>query len=280
MLRKVFAKNFHNFILKSGDMDISLKGKYALICGSTQGIGLATAKVLASLGANCILMARNEEALKAALQQLANDQGQQHGYQVADFSEKQQIENAIHQITVNHNIAILINNSGGPKSGPIAVALSHDFEAAFQQHLIGNHILATAVLPGMKALGYGRIINIISTSVKTPLPNLGVSNTIRAAVASWAKTLSNEVGKFNITVNNVLPGLTETARLTSLIEQTAKIQQLEIVDLEKTMINTIPMARFGKAEEIANIVAFLASPAASYVTGTSIRVDGGRTPSI
>lgn len=214
-------------------MDISLKGKYALICGSTQGIGLATAKVLAGLGANCILMARNEEALKAALQQLACDQGQQHGYQVADFSEKQQIETAIRKITATNNISILINNTGGPKSGPVTAALPHDFESAFQQHLIGNQILSTAVLPGMKALEYGRIINIISTSVKTPLPNLGVSNTIRAAVASWAKTLSNEVGKFNITVNNVLPGLTETARLTSLIEQTAKIQQSEIPDLEK-----------------------------------------------
>jgi 3-oxoacyl-[acyl-carrier protein] reductase len=261
-------------------MDISLKGKYALICGSTQGIGLATAKVLAGMGANCILMARNGESLKTAVQQLVCDQDQQHQYQVADFSEKQQIETAIHQLTSILKIAILVNNTGGPKSGPITEALPSDFESAFGQHLIGNQILATAVLPGMKELGYGRIINIISTSVKTPLPNLGVSNTIRAAVASWAKTLSNEVGKFNITVNNVLPGLTETARLTGLMEQTAKNQQSQVSDVEKNMLNTIPMARFGKAEEIANVIAFLASPAASYVTGTSIRVDGGRTPSI
>lgn len=261
-------------------MDISLKGKFALICGSTQGIGFATAKVLATLGANCILMARNEDSLKKAVQQLSTEQGQQHRYHIADFSEKGQIETTINQLVADTRISILVNNTGGPKSGPITEALISDFELAFQQHLIGNHILSKAVIPGMKALGYGRIINIISTSVKTPLPNLGVSNTIRAAVASWAKTLSNEVGKFNITVNNVLPGLTEIARLTSLIEQTAKIQQSAPHDLEKNMMNTIPMARFGKAEEVANVIAFLASPAASYVTGTSIRVDGGRTPSI
>ncbi|MBB2151835.1 SDR family oxidoreductase [Pedobacter gandavensis] len=261
-------------------MDISLKGKHALICGSTQGIGLATAKVLAGLGAHCILMARNEDGLQAAMKELAQDESQEHSYVVADFSIKQQLSDAIHKITTEHPVAILINNTGGPKAGPITKANSEDFESAFQQHLIGNHLLATAVLPGMKKLGYGRIINIISTSVKTPLPNLGVSNTIRAAVASWAKTLSNEVGIYQITVNNILPGLTDTARLGSLIESTAESQKTDVATIKKNMISSIPMARFGQAEEIANVVAFLASPAASYVTGTSIRVDGGRTPAI
>ncbi|WP_316823208.1 SDR family oxidoreductase [Pedobacter gandavensis] len=261
-------------------MDISLNGKYAVICGSTQGIGLATAKVLAGLGANCILMARNEEGLKAAIAQLKQSEGQHHSYSTADFSETQQLSDAIHQIAKKHDIAILVNNTGGPKAGPITMASHLDFEMAFQQHLVGNHLLATAVLPGMKKLGYGRIINIISTSVKTPLPNLGVSNTIRAAVASWAKTLSNEVGIFQITVNNILPGLTDTARLKSLIKNTAAGQQTDVSTIEKNMISSIPMARFGQAEEIANVIAFLASPAASYVTGTSIRVDGGRTPAI
>ncbi|WP_316842101.1 SDR family oxidoreductase [Pedobacter gandavensis] len=261
-------------------MDISLKGKYALICGSTQGIGLATAKVLAGLGANCILMARNEDGLKVAVAQLQQEGNQQHSYTVADFSEKQQLSDAIQKITAEHPVAILVNNTGGPKAGPITKASSDDFESAFQQHLVGNHLLATAVLPGMKKLGYGRIINIISTSIKTPLPNLGVSNTIRAAVASWAKTLANEVGIYQITVNNILPGLTDTARLGSLIESTAANQQTDRATIEKSMISSIPMARFGQAEEIANVIAFLASPAASYVTGTSIRVDGGRTPAI
>lgn len=261
-------------------MDISLKGKYAVICGSTQGIGLATAKILSGLGANCILLARNEDGLKAAVEQLTQDGQQQHSYAIADFSQKQQLSEAIHKITEKHPVAILINNTGGPKAGPITKASPQDFESAFQQHLVGNHILTTAVLPGMKKLGYGRIINIISTSIKTPLPNLGVSNTIRAAVASWAKTLSNEVGIYQITVNNILPGLTDTARLASLIDATATSQQTDIQTIQKNMISSIPMARFGQAEEIANVVAFLASPAASYVTGTSIRVDGGRTPAI
>ncbi|ALL04623.1 short-chain dehydrogenase [Pedobacter sp. PACM 27299] len=261
-------------------MDISLKGKYALICGSTQGIGLATAKVLAGLGANCILMARNEDGLKAAVAELSQNGQQQHSYAIADFSQKQQLSDAIHKITSSHPVAVLINNTGGPKAGPITKASPEDFESAFQQHLVGNHLLAAAVLPGMKKLGYGRIINIISTSIKTPLPNLGVSNTIRAAVASWAKTLSNEVGIYQITVNNILPGLTDTARLGSLIESTAASQETSVENVQKSMISSIPMARFGQAEEIANVVAFLASPAASYVTGTSIRVDGGRTPAI
>jgi len=261
-------------------MDISLKGKYALICGSTQGIGLATAKVLAGLGANCILMARNEDRLKTAVAELSQNGQQQHSYSIADFSQQQQLSDAIHKITSTHPVAVLINNTGGPKAGPITKASPEDFESAFQQHLVGNHLLATAVLPGMKKLGYGRIINIISTSIKTPLPNLGVSNTIRAAVASWAKTLSNEVGIYQITVNNILPGLTDTARLGSLIESTAASQETNVETIQKSMISSIPMARFGQAEEIANVVAFLASPAASYVTGTSIRVDGGRTPAI
>lgn len=261
-------------------MNISLTGKYALVCGSTQGIGLATAKVLATLGASCILIARNEEKLKAAVAQLNKDQQQQHSYLVADFSEPQQLDVLVQELASRQQVAILVNNSGGPKPGPITEASPSDFEAAFQQHVICNQLLVQALLPGMKALGYGRIINLISTSVKTPLANLGVSNTIRAAVASWAKTLSNEVGKYHITVNNVLPGLTKTSRLASLVATTANNQGVSIDQIEKNMIATIPSARFAEAEDIANVIAFLASPAAAYVNGTSIRVDGGKTPSI
>lgn len=156
--------------------------------------------------------------------------------------------------------------------------MTNEFEQAFSQHLVCNQILVQAVLPGMKAAGYGRIINIVSTSVKTPLPNLGVSNTIRAAVAGWAKTLSNEVGEYNITVNNVLPGLTHTTRYTKLLDSLS--EEGNRSDVEKQLTNSIPMKRIGQPEEIGNVIAFLASPAASYVTGVSIPVDGGRTPAI
>lgn len=259
-------------------MNLSLLNKTAVICGSTQGIGLATAIILARLGANCVLIARNEESLINALKELPLADGQQHAYAVADFSDPATVSTAIQKIVAADQVEILINNSGGPKPGPITAALTDDFEQAFSQHLVCNHILVQAVLPGMKAAGYGRIINIVSTSVKTPLPNLGVSNTIRAAVAGWAKTLSNEVGEYNITVNNVLPGLTQTTRYTKLLDSLSDATNKD--DVEKQLTNSIPMKRIGQPEEIGNVIAFLASPAASYVTGVSIPVDGGRTPAI
>lgn len=261
-------------------MNVSLENKHAVICGSTQGIGLATAIILADLGASCVLIARNEDSLINALKKLPASHGQQHSYAVADFSDPLSVEIAITAVVADQKIEILVNNSGGPLPGPITSATSGDFKNAFSQHLICNHILTNAVLPGMKALAYGRIINIISTSVKTPLPNLGVSNTIRAAVASWAKTLSNEVGQYNITVNNVLPGLTDTMRYKKLVENTSSSQNTTKEEVEKNLINSIPMRRIGLAEEIGNVIAFLASPAASYVSGTNIPVDGGRTAAL
>jgi 3-oxoacyl-[acyl-carrier protein] reductase len=261
-------------------MDISLKGKFAVICGSSQGIGLAAAKELAINGANCILIARNPESLQAAVKQLAVTGDQHHQWVAVDFSDTRAVEGAIKKIADKQRVEILVNNTGGPKAGPIIEASTDAFEQAFRQHLINNQILAKTVVPGMKDTGYGRIINIISTSVKTPLANLGVSNTIRLAVASWAKTLSNEIGKFNITVNNILPGLTQTQRLDELVKHTADAVKKEQALIEFQMKESIPMKRFGTPEEIANVIAFLASPAASYVNGTNIAVDGGRTPAL
>ncbi|MBK7560193.1 MAG: SDR family oxidoreductase [Chitinophagaceae bacterium] len=261
-------------------MNLSLEGKYAVICGSTQGIGYAIAEELALLGANCTLVARNEDALKKAVQSLDSTLRQQHDYLVADFSTPEEVSKVIALRVANNPVHILINNSGGPAAGPIIEATEAAFLNTFNQHLICNHILTKAVVPSMKKEGYGRIINIISTSVKIPLKNLGVSNTIRGAVASWAKSMANELGQFNITVNNVLPGFTGTQRLSTLIENMAKRGNTLVDIIEKNMVEEVPMKRFADASEIAAVAAFLASPAASYVNGVSIPVDGGRTGSI
>jgi 3-oxoacyl-[acyl-carrier protein] reductase len=261
-------------------MNLSLDGKTAVICGSTQGIGLAIAEELALLGANCILLARNEDALKEALTRLNVDNRQLHSYAVADFNNPDQVRATIEELVAANPVHILVNNTGGPPAGPVLDAIPEQFLIAFNQHLVCNHILATAVIPGMREAGYGRIINIISTSVRIPLKNLGVSNTIRGAVASWAKTMSNEVGRFNITVNNILPGFTRTQRLSSIVSNTAAKKNASETAVEQEMQEEVPMKRFGEASEIAAVAAFLASPAASYVTGVSIPVDGGRTGSI
>lgn len=276
---KLTRENYNNF-LRFDFMNLSLEGKYAVICGSTQGIGLAIAEELASLGANCTLLARSEDALKEALHLLDISLRQQHSYLVADFSKPNEVKKIIESHVANHPVHVLINNTGGPPGGPIIEATEEAFLDTFNQHLVCNHILAKAVIASMKKEGYGRIINIISTSVKIPLRNLGVSNTVRGAVASWAKTMANELGEFNITVNNVLPGFTNTQRLSTLIDNIAKKGNVLAEVVAKNMVEEVPMKRFAEASEIASVAAFLASPAASYVNGVSIPVDGGRTGSI
>ncbi len=261
-------------------MNLSLEGKKAIVCGSTQGIGLAIAEELALLGAGCTLIARNEEGLKEAVLKLDTQLRQQHGYLVADFSRPDELKKVIESFAAKNTVHILINNTGGPAAGPITEATEEAFLNTFNQHLICNHILAKACIPSMKKEGYGRIVNVISTSVKIPLKNLGVSNTIRGAVASWAKTMANELGQYNITVNNVLPGFTSTQRLSTLIDNIAKKGNTVVDIVEKNMVEEVPMKRFADASEIAAVAAFLASPAASYVNGVSIPVDGGRTGSI
>ena len=261
-------------------MNLSLEGRNAVICGSSQGIGYAIAEELALMGANCILLARNEENLKLAVSQLDIAIRQSHAYHSIDFNDQNKVRQLIQEITAKQPVHILVNNTGGPPAGPIVDATEEQFLQAFNQHLIVNHLLTKAVIEGMKEQAYGRVINIISTSVKIPLKNLGVSNTIRGAVASWAKTMANELAQYGITVNNVLPGYTTTQRLTSLIDTIAKKSNMAADVIEKNMSEEIPTKRFGSAAEIAAVAAFLASPAASYVNGTSIPVDGGRTGSI
>jgi len=262
----------------SRGMDMNLHGKTALVCGSSQGIGLASAHALAGLGANLILFARNAEKLQHALAKLPKADGQHHTFLVADFSKPAEVKAAVAAwLAEGKTIDILVNNTGGPPGGPITEAKAEEFETAFANHLINNQNLAQLCLPGMKVGGFGRIINIISTSVKIPLPGLGVSNTVRGAVGNWSKTWANEVGRFNITVNNVLPGATETERLASIITNKAVKTGKAEAEITEEMAAEVPMRRFAKPEEIANAVAFLASPAASYINGINIPVDGGRT---
>jgi 3-oxoacyl-[acyl-carrier protein] reductase len=259
-------------------MNMSLNNRCAVVCGSTQGIGLAAARELSSLGATVTLIARNEDALKEALKQLVPVSNGSHSYIVAEFSNPDQLKNALSNWVIKGGKAnILVNNTGGPSGGPIVDANVDQFETTFRQHLVCNHILAQTLLPAMKESGYGRIINVISTSVKQPLKGLGVSNTIRAAVANWAKTLSLEVAPFGVTVNNVLPGATSTSRLSTLLENKASKTGKSVKELELEMISEIPMGRFATPDEIASAIAFLASPAASYITGINVPVDGGRT---
>ncbi len=259
---------------------LNLEGKTALIGGSTQGIGLAIAQELATQNANCILISRSEEKLKHAVSTLNTDFNQKHSYLIADYSNPLQVQEVVQEYLKNNTIDILVNNTGGPAGGQIINAKFDDFINAFQQHLICNHLLMQLVAEGMKQKGFGRIINIISTSVKIPLKELGVSNTIRGAVASWAKTMANELAKYGITVNNVLPGATTTERLEVILKNKTSKSGKTREEVESDMLAEIPAGRFGKPEEIASLVSYLASPAAAYINGTSIPVDGGRTGSI
>lgn len=257
-------------------MNLNLTGKTALVCGSTQGIGKAIAMELASMGANIVLMARNEGKLQQVMSELPNN-NQQHNHLSADFSDPSQVKEVIDEYVAHHEIQILINNTGGPAGGQAIDAGLDEFRQAFNSHLVCNQILAQAVVPSMKSAAFGRIVNIISTSVKMPLKGLGVSNTIRGAVANWSKTLSMELGGFGITVNNVLPGATMTSRLESIIENKAKKLDKTEDAVQQAMLAEIPTNRFAEAEEVANAAAFLCSPAAGYINGINIPVDGGRT---
>ena len=260
-------------------MNLNLNNKNALVCGSTAGIGKASAIALSNEGVNITLVARNEDKLKKTLSELSSKGT--HTYIVADFSNPEKLKEKVTEfISKHHGFHILVNNTGGPRSGDILTATLEQFENAFTQHLKCNHLLVQSVVPFMKKEGFGRIVNIISTSVKEPIPGLGVSNTTRGAVGNWSKTLSIELGEFGITVNNILPGFTETERLYEIIKVKAQNEGTSFEEMAENMKNYAPTKRFAKPEELANAIVFLASEAASYINGINLPVDGGRTKSL
>lgn len=262
-------------------MRIDLKEKTAIVCGSSQGIGRASAIELANCGATVTLIARNEEDLKKAVSELSRDDDQTHQHICVDFARPQELKSKIAEYVKNNPVVhILVNNTGGPGPGPIFDATADEFEEGFKKHIICNQILAQALVPGMKTEKFGRIINIVSTGAKQPIPGLGVSNTIRGAVASWAKTLAGELAPFGITVNNILPGYTNTQRLRTLMEAKASRSERSLREIEREYLEIVPAGRFAEAKEIAYALAFLASEYSSYITGISLPVDGGRIPSL
>jgi len=262
-------------------MQLDLSGRRALVCGASQGIGRASALELARLGADVVLLARSADPLQALAGELPRiHDGQRHHWRAVDMRDTDTLAAASAELAADGPVHLLVNNSGGPPGGTAHAAEPAAFEAAFRQHLLAGQVLLQALLPGMREAGYGRIVNVISTSVKEPIPGLGVSNTVRAAVAGWAKTLAGELAADGITVNNVLPGYTRTARLDGLLAARARASGRDERDIAREMLATVPAGRFGEPAEVAAMVAFLCTPAAAYVNGTSIAVDGGRTRSL
>lgn len=261
-------------------MDLNLSGRHALVCGASEGIGRAAAHELALLGANVTVLSRRAEALREVVGALPRTGTQRHGLLTADVADTDGLRAAIEALVSGHPVHVLVNNTAGPAGGPVHAAEETAFLDTFRRHLLANHALVQAVLPGMRAAGWGRIVNVISTSVREPIANLGVSNTIRGAVAGWAKTLSREVAANGITVNNVLPGYTETARLAQILHDCARAAGKSEDDVAAGMRQTVPAGRFAQPQEVAAAIAFLCAPAAGYINGVSLAVDGGRMQSI
>ena len=262
-------------------MDLNLDGKHALVCGGSEGIGRAAARELALLGASVTVLARRADALEAVAGGLPRQAaGQRHAWIAADLSCHADLAAQVQALALARPIHILINNSGGPPGGRAIDASAESYLDAFHKHLLANQILVQSVLPGMQAAQWGRIVNVISTSVKEPIANLGVSNSIRGAVASWAKTLSRELGPLGVTVNNVLPGYTRTQRLEQILDDRSAASGKSRDAVAAGMLATVPVGRFAEADEIAATMAFLACPAAAYINGVSLAVDGGRMQSI
>ncbi len=255
--------------------NMALHDRHALVCGASAGIGRAAALALARMGATITVLARREARLQDLASELLGAGSPRAEILVADMDDRESLLPKVQGLLSRSVVHILINNSGGPPPGRLLDAAEEDFLAAFGRHVLSAHLLVKAVLPGMKKAGWGRIINIISLSVREPIPNLGVSNTVRGAMASWAKSMAAEFPP-GVTINNVLPGYTDTERLRTLKESIAAGRGVSAGLVESEWVSSIPEGRLGNPEELGSVIAFLASPAASYVRGASIPVDGGR----
>jgi 3-oxoacyl-[acyl-carrier protein] reductase len=261
-------------------MDLDLAGRHALVCGASQGIGQAAAVSLATLGATVTVLARNPAKLASLRPILAKAGALETHMVVADLDDRAHLRQAVAaHLEAAGPVHVLVNNTGGPPSGPLLEAKEEDFLKPYGRHLLASQLLVQLVVPGMKEAGYGRIVNVLSSSVREPIVGLGVSNTIRAAMASWAKTLSKELPP-GITVNSVLPGYVDTERLASLSAEmglrSGKGQQA----IREQWVAPTPEGRLGKPSELGDAIAFLCSPAASFIRGVVLPVDGGRLNSI
>lgn len=261
-------------------MDLDLTGRHALVCGASEGIGRAAAHELALLGADVTVLARREEVLRDVVAALPSRDGQVHAVLAADVSELEALDARVRALVAGRPVHVLVNNTGGPPGGPAHAAGLDAYRDAFARHLLAGQTLVAAVLDGMRTAGWGRVVNVVSTSVREPIPNLGVSNTVRGAVAAWAKTLSRELAPHGITVNNVLPGYTRTSRLAQILADRAASSGRSEAEVAAEMQRSVPAGRFAEAHEVAAAIAFLCSPAAGYVNGVSLAVDGGRMQSV
>jgi 3-oxoacyl-[acyl-carrier protein] reductase len=257
-------------------VDLSLKGRHALVCGASAGIGHAAAMELARLGATVSPLARSADKLATVAQNVVRAGAPAAHPIVADLEDRAALRAKVEgHLRAHGPVHILVNNQGGPPHGPLVEAKEEDFLKAYGRIQLASHLLVQLTLPGMRAAGYGRIVNVLSTSVREPIPGLGIGNTVRASMAAWSKTLSRELPP-GVTINSILPGYTETERLSELAGEMAKRSGRSPADVAAHWVAGTPEGRLGRPEELGAVIAFLCSPAASFVRGQALAVDGGR----